>query len=46
MTGNIMDTRYQPTTLVNETYLRLVDINRIQWQGALLAMAARQMRGF
>ena len=36
----------QATALVNEAYLRLVDINRIQWQDRahFLAMAARQMR--
>jgi RNA polymerase sigma factor (TIGR02999 family) len=36
----------QPTALVNEAYLRLVDINRIQWQGRghFLSMAARVMR--
>ena len=36
----------QATALVNEAYLRLVDINRIQWQNRahFFAMAARQMR--
>jgi RNA polymerase sigma factor (TIGR02999 family) len=36
----------QATALVNEAYLRLVDINRIQWQDRahFFAMAARQMR--
>lgn len=36
----------QPTALVNEAFLRLVDIRRIQWQGRghFLAMAARLMR--
>lgn len=36
----------QPTALVNEAYLRLIDINRIQWQSRahFLSMAARVMR--
>ena len=36
----------QATALVNEAYLKLVDINRIQWQDRahFFAMAARQMR--
>jgi len=36
----------QPTALVNEAYLRLVDTRRVQWQNRehFLAMAARQMR--
>ncbi len=36
----------QPTALVHEAYLRLVDINQIQWQDRahFFAMAARQMR--
>jgi RNA polymerase sigma factor (TIGR02999 family) len=36
----------QATALVNEAYLRLVDINRIQWhdRAHFFAMAARQMR--
>lgn len=36
----------QPTVLVNEAYLRLVGLNRIQWQdrGHFFAMAARTMR--
>jgi RNA polymerase sigma factor (TIGR02999 family) len=36
----------QATALVNEAYLRLVDINRIQWRDRahFFAMAARQMR--
>jgi RNA polymerase sigma-70 factor, ECF subfamily len=36
----------QPTALVNEAYLRLVDVNRIQWQDRqhFFAMAARVMR--
>lgn len=36
----------QATALVNEAYLRLVDINQVQWQDRahFFAMAARQMR--
>jgi RNA polymerase sigma-70 factor, ECF subfamily len=36
----------QPTALVNEAYLRLVDLDRIQWQDRahFFAMAARTMR--
>ena len=36
----------QPTALVNEAYLRLVDLKRIQWQNRahFFAMAARLMR--
>jgi RNA polymerase sigma-70 factor, ECF subfamily len=36
----------QPTALVNEAYLRLVDLNRIEWQDRahFFAMAARTMR--
>jgi RNA polymerase sigma-70 factor (ECF subfamily) len=36
----------QPTALVNEAYLRMVDISRIDWQGKthFFAVAARQMR--
>lgn len=36
----------QPTALVHEAYLRLIDINRIDWNGKthFFAMAARQMR--
>ena len=36
----------QPTALVNEAYLRLIDLNRIQWQDRthFFAMAARTMR--
>ena len=36
----------QPTALVNEAYLRLIDTRRVQWQNRehFLAMAARQMR--
>jgi RNA polymerase sigma factor (TIGR02999 family) len=36
----------QPTALVHEAYLRLVDVNRIQWRDRthFLAVAARTMR--
>jgi RNA polymerase sigma factor (TIGR02999 family) len=36
----------QATALVNEAYIRLVDVNQIQWQGRahFFAMAARVMR--
>ncbi len=36
----------QPSALVNEAYLRLVDLNRIQWQNRahFLAMSAKIMR--
>ena len=36
----------QPTALVHEAYLRMIDISRIDWQGKnhFFAMAARQMR--
>ena len=36
----------QPTALVNEAYLRLIDLKRMQWQhrAHFLAMAARMMR--
>ena len=36
----------QPTALVNEAYLRLIDVKRIQWQDRqhFFAMAARVMR--
>ena len=36
----------QPTALVNEVYLKLVDVNRIQWQNRahFFAMSARLMR--
>lgn len=36
----------QPTALVNEAYLRLVDLDRMQWQDRVhfFAMAARTMR--
>jgi RNA polymerase sigma factor (TIGR02999 family) len=36
----------QPTALVNEVYLRLVDVERVRWQNRahFLAVAARLMR--
>lgn len=36
----------QPSALVNEAYLRLIDMNRIQWQNRahFLAMSAKIMR--
>lgn len=36
----------QPTALVHEAYLKLIDINRMDWQGRthFFAMAATQMR--
>lgn len=40
------DHTLQPTSLVNEAYLRLIDVNRIQWQNRahFLAVAAQTMR--
>jgi RNA polymerase sigma factor (TIGR02999 family) len=40
------DHTLQPTALVNEAYLRLMDVTRIQWQDRahFLAVAARTMR--
>jgi RNA polymerase sigma factor (TIGR02999 family) len=40
------DHTLQPTALVNEAYLRLIEISRVQWQNRahFLAMAARVMR--
>src|SRR5688572_14213526 len=40
------DHTLQPTALVNEAYLRLIEISRVQWQNRahFLAMAARTMR--
>jgi RNA polymerase sigma factor (TIGR02999 family) len=40
------DHTLQPTSLVNEAYLRLIDINRVQWQNRahFLAVAAQTMR--
>ena len=46
MAGERPDHLLQPTALVNEVYLRLVDIHRIEWQDRahFFAMAARLMR--
>jgi len=46
MNGERRGHTLQATALVNEAYLRLVDINQIQWQDRahFFAMAARQMR--
>ena len=40
------DHTLRPTALVNEAYLRLIDVNRIQWQNGahFLAFAAQTMR--
>ena len=40
------DHTLRPTALVNEAYLRLVDVQRVDWKDRahFLAMAARQMR--
>lgn len=40
------DHTLQTTALINEAYLRLIDVNRIQWQnrGHFLAVAAQTMR--
>jgi RNA polymerase sigma factor (TIGR02999 family) len=40
------DHTLQPTAVVHEAYLRMIDISRIDWQGKthFFAMAARQMR--
>ena len=40
------DHTLQATALVNEAYVRLIDVNRIQWQdrGHFLAVAAQTMR--
>jgi RNA polymerase sigma factor (TIGR02999 family) len=40
------DHTLQPTSLVNEAYLRLIDVNRVQWQNRahFLAVAANTMR--
>jgi RNA polymerase sigma factor (TIGR02999 family) len=41
------DHTLQATALVNEAYLRLIDVNRIQWQsrGHFLAVARRRCGG-
>jgi RNA polymerase sigma factor (TIGR02999 family) len=46
MAGERRDHVLQPTALINEVYLRLVDIRRMQWQDRahFFAMAARLMR--
>ncbi len=46
MAGERLDHVLQATALVNEAYLRLVDIRRVQWQDRahFFAMAARLMR--
>jgi RNA polymerase sigma factor (TIGR02999 family) len=46
MAGERADHSLQPTALINEAYLRLVDVRRVNWQGRthFLAMAARLMR--
>jgi len=40
------DHTLQPTAVVHEAYLRMIDVSRIDWQGKthFFAMAARQMR--
>jgi len=46
MAGERAGHTLQPTALVNEAYLRLVDLRQMQWQDRahFLAMAARFMR--
>ena|SRR5688572_1786188 len=46
MAGERAGHSLQPTALVNEAYLRLIDVQRVQWQNRqhFLSMAARQMR--
>jgi len=46
MAGERRDHLLQPTALVNEVYLRLVDVQRVQWQDRahFFAMAGRLMR--
>src|SRR5262245_44880912 len=46
MAGESPDHVLQPTALVNDVYLRLIDIRRVQWQDRahFFAMAARLMR--
>jgi RNA polymerase sigma factor (TIGR02999 family) len=46
MAGERREHTLEPTALVHEAYLRLVDQSRIDWQGKthFLALAARQMR--
>ena len=40
------DHTLQPTSLVNEAYLRLIDVNRVEWRNRahFLAVAAQMMR--
>jgi RNA polymerase sigma factor (TIGR02999 family) len=40
------DHTLQPTALVNEAYLRLIDVNRVEWRNRthFLALAAQMMR--
>ena len=40
------DHTLQPTALVNEAYLRLIDVNRVEWRNRahFLAVAAQMMR--
>jgi RNA polymerase sigma factor (TIGR02999 family) len=40
------DHTLQPTSLVNEAYLRLIDVNRVEWRNRthFLALAAQMMR--
>jgi len=46
MAGERAGHSLQPTALVNEAYLRLIDAQRVNWQNRnhFLAVAARQMR--
>src|SRR5262245_15448504 len=46
MRGERSDHTLQATALVNEAYVRLIDVNRIQWQNRahFLAVAAQTMR--
>lgn len=46
LSGERRDVDLQPHALVHEAYLKLVDMNRVDWQGRahFLAMAARLMR--
>ena len=48
MNGERPEHTLQATALVNEAYLRLVDVNRIQWQDRahFFAMAADKCAGF
>jgi RNA polymerase sigma factor (TIGR02999 family) len=46
MRGERRDHSLQPTALLNEAYLRLIDVRRVNWQNRthFLAMSARIMR--